>query len=372
MQTQLPLLGRRWAISMSQEQPEIAGFKIRERIGKSGMATVYLAEDVSCLPVAIKAINSEGLGGKELCEQFAQEASIIGRLRHSSIIRVYRYGVDGPWHYLVTEYLPGGDLKTRIRTRMTVDAAVDVTRRLAGALGAAHEEGLVHQDVKPENVLFRSTGTPVLMDFGIVSQAGQRNKGMSGTPLYMSPEQVQGHTIDRRTDIYCLGCMLFEMLTGAPPYPLSSMEAILYAQVHRPVPSLPGDLHSLQGLIDQMMCKRLEGRLGSAQEVLTLLDAHWLLAPERTGDPKAALAAAAAKTQRITDPSIIPTRRSAAPVPAVEAEVSDPLMETYELARTYLNEGDIKTGREMLFTIAVEGRGEVAQLAKELLDKLSG
>ena len=372
MQTQLPLLGQRWPISMGQEQPEITGFKILERIGKGGMATVYLAEDISGLPVAIKAINSEGPGGEELCEQFAHEASIIGRLRHSSIIRVYRYGVDEPWHYLVTEYLPGGDLKTRIRTRMTVDAAVDVTRRLAGALDAAHEAGLVHQDVKPENVLFRSNGTPVLMDFGIVSQAGQRNKGMNGTPLYMSPEQVQGHMIDRRTDIYSLGCLLFEMLTGAPPYPLSSMEAILYAQVHRPVPSLPSDLHSLQGLIEQMMCKKLEDRLGSAQEVLTMLDAYWLLAPERTDDPKALLAAAAAKTQRITDPSIIPTRRGPLAPSAVEAEVSDPWLETYELARTYLSEGDIKTGRDMLFTIAVEGRGEAAQLAKELLYQLSG
>ena len=350
------------------EEPQIAGFRIRERVGKGGTATVWLADDQTGVPVAIKAINADLPGGAELCEQFTAESAVIGRLRNPGIIRIYRYGQDGPWHYLVTEYLPGGDLKSRIGKGMTVDQAIEVTRRIASALDAAHEAGLVHQDVKPENVLFRSNGTPVLMDFGIASQSGVANAGMRGTPLYMSPEQVQAKRIDRRTDIYSLGCMLFEMLTGAPPYPMPTMEAILYAQVHKPVPRLPADLQSLQGLIDRMMAKALDDRVGSAKELLELLDEHWLLAPQRMGDDTGA-----AHHAPIAPPTpareLTPGRAVRQPL-AEEEEVSDPWLESYELARTYLVEGDMQAGRSLLLSIATQARGEVQQLAREMLYQL--
>ncbi len=350
------------------EPPRIAGFHIREQVGKGGTATVWLADDQTGVPVAIKAINADLPGGAELCEQFTAEAAVIGRLRNPGVIRIYRYGQDGPWHYLVTEYLPGGDLKARIAKGMSVDQAVELTRKIASALDTAHEAGLVHQDVKPENVLFRSNGTPVLMDFGIASQAGVANAGMRGTPLYMSPEQVQAKTIDRRTDIYSLGCMLFEMLTGAPPYPMPTMEAILYAQVHKPLPRLPADLQSLQRLIDRMMAKDLDDRVGSAKELLELLDEHWLLAPQLTGHDMKVAREAPPVQGRLVPPDAQKTPSQ--PKAQESEEVTDPWLESYELARSYLVEGDVQAGRSLLLSIATQARGEVQLLAREMLYRL--
>ena len=386
---------------------DIPGFAIRERVGKGGMAEVYLAEDQHGLQVAIKVIDTSQARGAELSEQFAAEAGIIGRLRHSSLIRIYRAGQHRHWCFLVSEYLPGGDLKARIKRGMSVDEALDLTRKLTGALDVAHEAGLVHRDVKPENVLFRANGVPVLMDFGIAAASGEVRGGMSGTPLYMSPEQVNAGAIDRRTDIYSLGAMLFEMLTGTPPYPMNTMEAILYAQVHRPVPELPEDLRELQGLIEGMMCKDVVERIGSSKELLSILDDYWLLAPRAAGTSDAAGASARrvwrdASSGRLVQARAMPgtAARSTAEVardtpPARKAtaialddgatallaaaghavseqdEDHDPLQEGYELARSYLSQGDMASGRALLTAIASGGRGEFATLAREMLYQLS-
>ena len=263
--------------------PTIPGFTMRERIGKGGMSSVYLALDEMGRQVAIKVIDGSLPHAAVLFEQFTQEAAIIGRLRHPSIIKIYRADQHQHWYFLVSEYLPGADLKTKIRAGITVDDALEITRKLTSALDVAHEAGLIHRDVKPENVLFRTNATPVLMDFGTAAASGHLRGTMTGTPLYMSPEQVNAREIDRRTDIYSLGAVLFEMLTGAPPYPLDSMEAILYAQVHRPVPTLPRELRELQGLIEGMMCKNVVDRIGSGKELLYILDDYWLLAPRPNG-----------------------------------------------------------------------------------------
>lgn len=392
---------------------DIPGFKILERIGKGGMAEVYLAEDTHGLQVAIKVIDTSQAKGEELSRQFAAEAGIIGRLRHSSIIRIYRAGEHRHWCFLVSEYLSGGDLKARIKRGMSVDEALDLTRKLTSALDVAHEASLVHRDVKPENVLFRANGVPVLMDFGIAAASGEVRGGMSGTPLYMSPEQVNAGAIDRRTDIYSLGAMLFEMLTGTPPYPLNTMEAILYAQVHRPVPELPEDLRELQGLIEGMMCKKVINRIGSGKELLQILDDYWLLAPRasdtsdvagasarriwrdassgRLVQARTASGTASRSNANAVDAHALPTVRkrsaeqrvatdegaaalllaAAGSAAGAQDDDHDPLQESYELARSYLSQGDMDSGRALLTAIASGGRGEFATLAREMLYQLS-
>ena len=392
--------------------PEIPGFTLGERVGKGGMASVYLAVDEMGRQVALKVIDGAQANAAAVFEQFTQEAGIIGRLRHPNIVRIYRAGQHEQWYFLVSEYLPGGDLKARIRAGIAVDDALELTRKLTGALDVAHEANLVHRDVKPENVLFRANDVPVLMDFGIAAASGLEHGVMAGTPLYMSPEQVNSLAVDRRTDIYSLGCVLFEMLTGAPPYPLATMEAILYAQVHKPVPALPPRLAELQGLIDAMMCKNVVERIGSGKELLRLLDEYWLLAPRAgSAGPSRAMrpleeessapgahravepAPARAEATAAWDSAVVAAQNATAVWmleqahkaalerrPGADAEHAeqaaaalpeDPWNAKYELARDYLTQGEIVKGTELLNMIAAAAPGEVANIAREMLYQLS-
>ena len=390
--------------------PQIPGFTLRERVGKGGMASVYLAVDETGRQVALKVIDGAQANAAAVFEQFTQEAGIIGRLRHPNIVRIYRAGQHEQWYFLVSEYLPGGDLKARIRAGIAVDDALELTRKLTGALDVAHEANLVHRDVKPENVLFRANDVPVLMDFGIAAASGLEHGVMAGTPLYMSPEQVNSLAVDRRTDIYSLGCVLFEMLTGAPPYPLATMEAILYAQVHKPVPALPPRLAELQGLIDAMMCKNVVERIGSGKELLRLLDEYWLLAPragsagptramrpveEESPAPGAhrAVEPARAEAPAAWDAAVVAAQNATAvwmleqahkaalekrlgadaehAEQAAAALPEDPWNASYELARDYLTQGEFVKGTELLNMIAAAAPGEVANIAREMLDQLS-
>lgn len=336
--------------------PVIPGFKIRERVGKGGMSSVYLALDEMNRQVAIKVIDGSLPNATALFDQFSQEAGIIGKLRHPNIIRIYRAGQHEHWYFLISEYLPGGDLKAKIRAGLAVDDALEITRKLTGALDVAHEAGLVHRDVKPENVLFRANGTPVLMDFGTAAASGHVRGEMTGTPLYMSPEQVNARDVDRRTDIYSLGAVLFEMLTGAPPYPLNSMEAILYAQVHREVPKLPKHLHDLQGLVGGMMCKDVVERIGSCKELLYILNDYWLLAPQANSDrneaPNARRVWRDASSGRMLQARRLPDESS-----RVDADRKAP--------RSSVHAGRQPTASELGTSIAKDGQAAADEVAQE-------
>ena len=280
--------------------PELPGLEIVRQLGRGGSATVYLAQQasVSAGYVAVKVIDGADPNVAGVSDELSREAEVIRQLRHPSIVRVYDFGTHGQWHYLVSEYLSGGDLKQRIQKGISVDESLDFAKKLALALGAAHEKGVVHRDVKPENVLFRRNGTPVLTDFGIaaaLSESGREDAMASttpdasnaGTPSYMSPEQIEGRALGNGTDIYSLGAMLFEMLTGAPPYVFDSPEAIMYAHVHRSIPNLPSHLAELQPLIGRLLAKEPAGRPATGAEAAELIDEHWLLAPPTTDKPVA-------------------------------------------------------------------------------------
>jgi eukaryotic-like serine/threonine-protein kinase len=209
---------------------------IDRELGQGGMATVYLAHDVKHdRKVALKVLRPE-LAAVIGAERFLQEIKVTANLQHSYILPLYDSGAAGGFLYYVMPYVEGETLRTRLQRekQLGVDEAVGLARKVAGGLEHAHRQGVIHRDIKPENILLRE-GDPVIADFGIalaVSHAGGNRlteTGLSiGTPHYMSPEQAMGdRELDARSDVYSLGAMLFEMLTGDPPYTGSTAQAIV-------------------------------------------------------------------------------------------------------------------------------------------------
>ena len=259
----------------------IAGYKIEREIGHGGMATVYLAVQESLgRPAALKVLSAALAADRTFSDRFIREARTIARLSHPNIVAIYDVGISNHDHYLALEYIGGGDLKSRVRQgALDPRAAVAIIREIAAALGYAHVKGFVHRDVKPENILFRENGMAVLTDFGIARSAGGGTRmtgmGMSiGTPHYMSPEQARGLTVDGRSDLYALGIVLYEMLTGVVPYDAEESLAIGIKHLTEPVPVLTRALRSYQWLIDRMLAKDPNARYRTAEELVLAIDDH--------------------------------------------------------------------------------------------------
>ncbi len=253
----------------------IPGYRIEREIGSGAMAKVYLAVHENLeRQVALKVMSTELQGDRTFCDRFIKEARIMGRLAHPNIITVYDSGAYAHQYYLAMEYIPNGTtLKDRIRSGLPVQQALTFLKPIASALGFAHQQGFVHRDVKPANVLLRPDNTPLLADFGIAKSFGADATQMTqagwtvGTPNYMSPEQALGGTLDARSDLYSLGVMFFEMLTGTKPYS-SPIE-----HIQSPLPQLPGPLRTYQPLINKLMAKRPDDRFPSAEALIVAIDA---------------------------------------------------------------------------------------------------
>jgi len=259
---------------------KIPGHRIIRELGRGGMASVYLAMQESMeREVALKVMSPMlGASDASFSERFIREAKIVAKLSHPNIIAVYDVGVAGPYHYFSMEYHTGGDLKARIHDGMMPKMALSITRQMASALGFAHSKGYVHRDVKPENVMFRHDGTALLTDFGIAKADDKVNRMTAtgtviGTPHYMSPEQAQGLELDHRADIYSLGIMFYEMLTGTVPYSGTSALSIGIKHLKEPVPQFPPPLHVYQPLLDKFLAKSADERFQSGEEVIAAIDA---------------------------------------------------------------------------------------------------
>lgn len=270
--------------------PEIPGYKILEELGKGGMARVYLAyEEKLEREVALKVLLRSLTDEQEITRRFLKEAKTAARLRHSNIVAIYDVGQLGDIYYFTMERL-GERLKDRIAAEnqpplQPVDA-LQITKQLAGALGYAHDEGFIHRDIKPENILFRRDGTAMLVDFGIVKAVDSTTKTSKtwmsvGTPYYMSPEQISGKDLDNKADIYSLGVVLYEMLTGKVPYDGANFISISMKHLQEPVPRLPKSLSNYQRLIDCMMAKKREDRIHSGSALADIVDGYLLR--EETG-----------------------------------------------------------------------------------------
>ncbi|MCH8263438.1 MAG: serine/threonine protein kinase [Proteobacteria bacterium] len=251
---------------------EIPGYKIQHRVGQGGMATVYLATQESLdRSVVLKILDVNGpLASETLIERFLSEGRIVATLNHPCIITIYDIGIANDSLYISMEYIEGGDLKTRMELPITPDDALDYIAKIGSGLDAAHKMGVVHRDIKPGNIMFRDPDTPLITDFGIAKQTDAIDNDLTatglflGSPNYVSPEQADGIEIDGRADIYSLGCMFYEMLTGKKPYAAATVFDVIIQHKQAPVPVFEEGLEEFQPLLNKMMAKNREQRFEDA------------------------------------------------------------------------------------------------------------
>jgi serine/threonine protein kinase len=259
---------------------EIPGYVIEKLIGEGGMARVYLALHKALnRKVAIKVMNRQHGADSDFNDRFLREARIVANLTHPNIVTIHDVGEHDGYNYLVMELLPSGEtLSDKIKAGVDSQYALSIVRQVATALKAAHEKNIVHRDIKPDNIMFREDGSVVLMDFGVarsvdsaavqVTQAGT----IIGTPQYISPEQAEGKPIGTYSDIYSLGIVFYEMLTGKVPYTADTPIALVFKHVSSPIPVLFGNNTIYQPLLDRMMAKTREERYSNCDQIITDID----------------------------------------------------------------------------------------------------
>lgn len=271
---------------------EIPGYRITRQLGQGGMATVYLAVQTALeREVAIKVLGADRAPSEDLIKRFENEARLIARLDHPHIVSIYEVGRASSGHlYYTLPYLPNGDLTAR-KDGGDQRRIIGILRCLAQALGYAHEHGIVHRDVKPENVLFDKLDRPLLTDFGIAlarhSDVRVTREGATlGSTGYMSPEQARGQALDGRSDLYSLGVMAYELLTGDLPFHGPDALSVALAHVEQPAPRLPPTRRAWQPLMDRLLAKDPDQRYANAAELLDGLDqVENELEQRRNGDP---------------------------------------------------------------------------------------
>ena len=291
---------------MSSQEPPQSGapqvlsgrYEIHRKLARGGMAEVYLARDRSLdRPVAVKVLFPEFATDPAFVERFRREAQAAANLAHPNIVGVYDWGTEGGTYFIVMEFVDGQSLAEVMRTAGPLHPrrAAEIAFEVAGALGFAHAKGVVHRDVKPGNVIISSAGVAKVTDFGIARALSSPSEDLTqagsvmGTATYFSPEQAQGFAVDARSDLYSLGVVLFEMVTGRPPFAGDSPVAIAYKHVQetppRPSQFVTGIPLGLEAIIGRLLAKDPDHRYLSADDLRADLR-RWL-----DGDTPVALAA---------------------------------------------------------------------------------
>ncbi len=257
---------------------EIPGYRIDHAIGKGGQAQVYVADRVrDGQRVALKVLDRSLRHDGNFFERFQREYKLIASLQNEFVARIYDQGVAGDYAYIAMEYLPGGTLAARMHGGLPSRTALRITAQVARALDAIHGRGIVHRDLKPANILFRADGRAVIVDFGLAKNLGSNSAQLTvagqlvATPRYMSPEQCFGNAVDARSDLYSLGVIFYEMLTGKRLYDAENVVDLVHAHMHAPVPRLPAHLAGYQPIVDRLLAKDPEQRFQSARELFTLI-----------------------------------------------------------------------------------------------------
>ena len=274
-------------------------YRVESLIARGGMATVYLGTDTRLeRTVALKIMHAELANDEDFVRRFVGEARSIAKLSHPNVVTVYDQGADGHILYLAMEYVPGRTLRDLLnsRGRLIPREALDIMAGVLGGLAAAHDAGIAHRDVKPENVLLNDSGAVKVADFGLARllvQTSQTKTGMIiGTAAYLAPEQVAGEGADARTDVYAAGVMLFELLTGRQPHTGDSPLAVAYKHVNEVVPpassAVPGLPPALDALVALATSRDPELRPGDAGQFLSAVTGvRHGLAPEGAEAPAA-------------------------------------------------------------------------------------
>lgn len=260
---------------------KISDFEVLRELGRGGMGIVYEAvEQPLNRKVALKLLHPHWASQPDISARFVDEARKIAKLSHRDIVKIHRFGQVDDTYFLALEYVDGLPLDTYLaKNRLTVIQAVDVLKAVAGALGYAHDSGIVHRDVKPGNIFLRADNSVVLGDFGIakdlniqgITQTGE----VIGTPAYMSPEQAGGKPITPATDVYALGVMAFEMFTGRVPFTADTPVGLLMKHIneqHPPIIDLAPNLpEPLADVVKRMLEKDPSRRPANGNEIVRLL-----------------------------------------------------------------------------------------------------
>ena len=256
---------------------ELGGYLLELQIAQGGAGTIYLARDkTDGRQVALKVIHLDGTTPADTLGRFIQEHELLERLRHPNIVAIHAQWFSDHHAYIAMEYFPRGSLAGMLRGPMPEELALLVLRQCARGLEAAHLAGIVHRDLKPGNIMLRADGTLALTDFGIAKDlhapTSSTDHGVVlGTPSYMAPEQAMGKQVDASCDIYSLGVLLYEMLTGSKPFTGSDYQTIIYGHLNTQPPRLPPHLAKWQDLLDLMMAKLPPARPADARALLACL-----------------------------------------------------------------------------------------------------
>ena len=300
-------------MSSAREPRTLAGrYRLDEVIGRGGMSTVYRGTDTSLDRVVAVKVALDPLVEESpiYLARFTQEAKSAASIGHPGVVTVYDAGADGPTRFIVMEFVPGRSLADILKEERPLEPAraADIAAQVADALAAAHAAGIIHRDIKPGNIMVEPNGSVKVLDFGIARAVDggslTQTATVLGTSAYMSPEQALGQPVDARTDIYSLGCVLYEMLTGEPPFVADVAAAVMHQHVRvapKPAiernPAIPPDLNAL---VMQMLAKQPKDRPQTAAEVRDRL--RQAIANPGGGDALTTLAMAAALPTAATVP----------------------------------------------------------------------
>ncbi len=273
----VPLDALRIGAPVKENEGQIPGYRTLRMIGEGGMAQVYLAERKhDGMQMVLKVLDPALRRDARFLQRFVREYKLIAALENEHVAHIFDQGFAGEQPYIAMEYLAGGTLAARMHEGMSSLAALRLTSQIAKALDAIHAHGIVHRDLKPQNIMFRQNGRPVIVDFGLAkdldSHANLTRQGeVMATPRYMSPEQCMGLTADARSDLYSLGAIFYEMLSGRRLWGDEGPAGLLYMHVHEAIPRLPARLAGYQTIVDRLLAKKPEHRFQSARELFATI-----------------------------------------------------------------------------------------------------
>ncbi len=254
------------------------GYKFVRMIGQGAMSKVYLAERIQDnLTVVLKILDLTRTRAPRLLQRFIQEATLIADLNSPYVAKIYEHGRTKEYGYIVMEFFARGDLKQRCEMNLDPETVLNYVIHIAHGLEQIHAVNIVHRDLKPANIMFRGDDSLALVDFGISKSIGGISEAMTtlgqilGTPFYMSPEQGEGMEVDTRADLYSLGVIFYELLTGEKPFRAATAEALIYQHIHAPIPKLPDSLIHYQSIIAGLLAKRVDDRIQTARELISRL-----------------------------------------------------------------------------------------------------